>query len=278
MPLVPTSFDKLQIDEMMLIADYGLATETVLGPTRGGGKINVEPTYRAIVYDGAPSDDVLGMTVLDNAAVTMECTTLDWTQANINKLFGMLESNADVLTLLPRGIVPLAKYLTNVVGFAKLVDGSYKKITLSNVLGKSPLGLTGAPKAEGEVAVVLTAHYDPANPGLSPISVADVASVAEIDEFDDYAGELTVTSIAGTAANDTVLTVAEPSGYGKALWFKLQANDTPPVLGSTISTGYTLLPQGVDIAASTSTHVSVIEKGLDNIVTRFGVVALVKHA
>lgn len=277
MPLVPTSFDKIQIDEMMLIADYGLGTEANLGPTRGGGVLNMEPTYRPIPYDGAPSDDVQKMVILDNVKITMSFTTLDWTTASLAKMFGFLELDTATLKALPRGVVPDANYLTNVTAFCRLHDGTYKKITLKTVLGTGPMALTGAPKAEGEIPVVLTAHYDPANPGLSPVEIVDVSTVAEIDEFDDYAGELTVTSVAGTAIDDTVLAVAEPNGFGKSFWYKLQANDTAPTIGST-GTGYTLLQQSVDISASTSTHVVVVEMGLDNIITRYGVVSLVKKA
>lgn len=278
MPLYPTNTQTVQINEMMLIMDYGLPTQAVLGPTRGGGTLNIEPTYRPIEYDGAPSEDVMGMVVIDQLKATLEFTTLDWSHESIGKLFGFLTEDGDDLKLLPVGIVPTAKFLTNVTAFCKMTGGNYKQIQLKNVLGTGNLSAEAAPKAEGEVEVVLTAHYDPAMPCESPVVISEVASVASITECEDYAGVLDVTSTEGTGSGDTRFAVEQPNGFGKAFYYKLFASAaTVPDIGDEI-TGYIILQQGADIAASSNQAFVVVEMGLDNIATRVGTGAIVKKS
>lgn len=44
--------EDIQIDHGILYKDYGLDTQELIGPTRGGTNFKVERTYRNIEYDG----------------------------------------------------------------------------------------------------------------------------------------------------------------------------------------------------------------------------------
>lgn len=90
----------------------------------------------------------------------------------------------------------------------------------------------------------------------------------------------TVTSVAGTAQNDTKLTA--PAAPINTKWvYKLGSSDVTPTWGTAV-TGYTDLTNGADIAASTNTKASVVlvfkdgadaDKPID-----YQNVTLVKHA
>jgi len=50
--LTKTQVDKIQIEEGLVFLDYGLPTQELLGPTRGGGEFKGETKLRDIEFDG----------------------------------------------------------------------------------------------------------------------------------------------------------------------------------------------------------------------------------
>src|SRR5690606_19131916 len=73
------------------------------------------------------------------------------------------------------GLVPTSKFLKNVTCFGKNAGGGFKKITIYNVGADNGLTLAMKDKAEGVVAVELSAHWK------SSVEVAE-QNIWEIDD------------------------------------------------------------------------------------------------
>ena len=91
-------------------------------------------------------------------------------------------------------------------------------------------------------------------------------------------GTLTVTSVAGTSSGNTQISVAEPAPYGCVYMYQLNSADPGLSYGQTLS-GYTMLTQGGDIAASSNTNVTValVNVARGNIVVAAGNATIVKN-
>ena len=50
--LSTSDVNKIQIDEGVVVINYGESDEKVLGPTRGGAEFTVTPSIRDIEFDG----------------------------------------------------------------------------------------------------------------------------------------------------------------------------------------------------------------------------------
>ena len=48
--------EKIQIDEGIVVINYGLSTQRIIGPTRGGATITITPSIRDIDHDGVEDD------------------------------------------------------------------------------------------------------------------------------------------------------------------------------------------------------------------------------
>jgi hypothetical protein len=59
------------------------------------------------------------------------------------------------------GVVLDANYLQNITVFACLMDGRWKKITISNPMNEGDLNFKGVQKAENEHALTFYAHFNP---------------------------------------------------------------------------------------------------------------------
>lgn len=70
-------------------------------------------------------------------------------------------------------------------------------------------------------------------------------------------GNLTVTSVAGSAAGKTTLAVAEPLTYGTKLVYKAAASATSVTYGQKLASGWTDLGNGVDLTLTNGNIVTV---------------------
>ena len=50
--LTQNDINKIQIDEGIVVLDYGESSEKVLAPTRGGAEFTATPSIRDIEFDG----------------------------------------------------------------------------------------------------------------------------------------------------------------------------------------------------------------------------------
>lgn len=91
--------------------------------------------------------------------------------------------------------------------------------------------------------------------------------------------ELVVGSAEGTATNDTVLTIVpSTAGAGNKYVRKFGSAYTAFAFGASLTTGWTEFASGDNIAASTSTKVTVAEVTAGNLAVSRGVAVLIKKA
>lgn len=107
----------------------------------------------AAVLTFTPSTDFAG--TVDN--VSVKCTTI---------------YSADI------GLIPTTQYGSTVHLWAKLLDGTYKKIRLSNPMHEGPLKFATNPKGEVELDIEFFAHYDATVDSADVWDINDVAAYA----------------------------------------------------------------------------------------------------
>ena len=92
-------------------------------------------------------------------------------------------------------------------------------------------------------------------------------------------GALTVTSVAGESSGNTKVNVAEPAPYGCIYLYKLGSGAADVTYGQALSSGWTPLVQGTDIAASANTNVTValVNVARGNIAVATGNATIVKN-
>ncbi|MFY0758730.1 hypothetical protein AB1K32_07605 [Metabacillus dongyingensis] len=175
--LTQEQIENIQIDYGMVFANYGELDARRIGPTKGGAEFNATKNIRDIEFDGMLGKSK-GMQVIDEMNASLKFSILDTSletlaltmpQADYNETTKVLKNNLG-------GAIPASKYLKNITMFAKVMNGKYKKITLFNALNESDFVLSSAPKAEGEIALEIFAHWDPTN--MSDLySIEDVTSI-----------------------------------------------------------------------------------------------------
>lgn len=171
--LTQAQIDNIQIDEGVLIIDYGEQTERPLLPCRGGGEFTVTANVRDIEFDGRIGKTA-GVQVVDDQSATLKVTTINVSNQNLalavpfcrmydgedNQITTNLATDPVTIANPKSGIIPSSAYLKNVTMFAKLVDGTFKKITIHRPMNESGLNIKAVQKAEGELALEFVAHYD----------------------------------------------------------------------------------------------------------------------
>ena len=170
--------EAIQIDYGIVYLNYGEIAEKLLGPARGGGTFDVKATYRDIEFDGSKGKNK-GMKVLEDLNAMLGVTIIDTSIDVLALAMPFMVRTGEILTAETGsiGVVPASSYQTNITMFAKLISGLYKKITLFNVLNEADFSLAAKPKGEGEVALELSAHWDPTNAAANLYQIEDVASL-----------------------------------------------------------------------------------------------------
>ena len=170
--------EAIQIDYGIVYLNYGEVGEKLLGPARGGGEFSVTASYRDIEFDGSKGKNK-GMKVLDDLNAMLGITIIDTSIDVLALAMPFMVRTGEILTAETGsiGVVPASSYQTNITMFAKLISGLYKKITLFNVLNEADFSLAAKPKGEGEVALELSAHWDPTNAAANLYQIEDVASL-----------------------------------------------------------------------------------------------------
>lgn len=169
--LTTQEINKIQIDEGVLILDYGETTERPLLPCRGGGEFAATATVRDIEFDGRVGK-TQGLQSIDDQAASLKVTIINMSQQNLAlampfcrmydaqgaEITASLAAEPATIKNPKTGIIPDTAYLKNVTMFAKLIDGTYKKITIHNPMHEGGISAKATQKAEGELAFEFMAH------------------------------------------------------------------------------------------------------------------------
>jgi hypothetical protein len=170
----------LILDAGVVYADYGKATERILGATQGGNTFVVEREIKEIEVDGAKGKvKDLRRIITENAMLT---TNLREMSAANFKLALAGSTSTDVMaadgvtkthdSIKSSGDISSSDYLDNVAIVAK-VSGSNENviIILDNALADGDFNLALEDKEESTLEVQLSAHYDPADLAKVPYEI-----------------------------------------------------------------------------------------------------------
>lgn len=169
--LTTQEINKIQIDEGVLILDYGETTERPLLPCRGGGEFSATATVRDIEFDGRVGK-TQGLQTIDDQAASLKATIINMSQQNLalampfcrmynaqgEEITASLAAEPATIKNPKTGIIPDTAYLKNVTMFAKLIDGTFKKITIHCPMHEGGISAKATQKAEGELPFEFMAH------------------------------------------------------------------------------------------------------------------------
>lgn len=179
LPITEQQIEDIQIDYGLVYLNFGEVGETLLGPSRGGGKFDVKAKIRDIEFDGQKGK-TMGMQVVEDINAMLGVTLINTSIDVLELAMPFVTRTGDVLTCgsASIGIIPSAVYRKNITMFAKLISGLYKKITLYNALNEKDFSLAAKPKGEGEVGLEISAHWDPTDDTVNLYKIEDVASIS----------------------------------------------------------------------------------------------------
>ena len=230
--LTTKQVESIQIDEGVIFLNYGLPTQKLLAPTRGGGEFNASVTIRDIEYDGRQGKTA-GTQVIESQDATLKVTTLDMSQENLALAIpNCVIENDDGHTIRnPRGgIVASASYLENVTMFAKTIGGTFKKIVIFKAMHETGFTAKAVQKAEGELALEFAAHY----------STDDLdGQLWEVKDVDSYAAPIFVSAVTTTSTKISVTFNEELDSTGLAYsdFAVLMSDSTKAVSAAALKSG-----------------------------------------
>lgn len=159
--LTKKQIQNIQIDEGIIFLNYGLPTQRLLAPTRGGGEFTANATVRDIEFDGRHGKTA-EMQTIEEQDVSIKVTTIDMSQENLALAIPncVIEDDDGKTIRNPRtGVIVIDSYLENVTMFAKTLEGKYKKMTIYKAMHEGGLNAKAVQKAEGELALEFAGHY-----------------------------------------------------------------------------------------------------------------------
>ena len=159
--LTTKQIESIQIDEGVIFLNYGLATQRLLAPTRGGGEFAATVTVRDIEFDGRHGKTT-GTQVIEEQGASLKVTTLDMSQENLALAVPccVIESDDGKTIRNPKtGVIGTDNYIENVTMFCKTIGGEFKKIVIYNAMHETGFTAKAVQKAEGELALEFIAHY-----------------------------------------------------------------------------------------------------------------------
>ena len=216
--LTQANIDNIQIDYGILYKDFGLATEELIAPTRGGGTFVATKVLRDIEFDGRKGK-TSGLQAIDEINAQLNVTVLNTSMDTLALALPYIDNTSSILTAKSEniGVIDPSKYLTNLTMFAKLISGGYKKITLYSAMNELDLTLAAIPKGEAEIALEILAHWDPTD---------DVADLYKIED---------VASIGGDTTGPTVVTVPADAATGVVIGDDLTATFNEEIRGADVN-------------------------------------------
>lgn len=195
--LTTKQIESIQIDEGVIFLNYGLASQKLLAPTRGGGEFAATVTVRDIEFDGRHGKTT-GTQVIEEQGASLKVTTLDMSQENLALAVPccVIESDDGKTIRNPKtGVIVAYSYIENVTMFCKTIGGEFKKIVIYNAMHETGFTAKAVQKAEGELALEFIAHY--------PHSDLD-GDLWKVTEVDSYAAPLFAEAVTSTATKISV--------------------------------------------------------------------------
>ena len=158
--------ENIQLDHGILFKNYGLETQELIAPVRGGTNFKVERTYRNIEFDGARGK-TKGLETIDDENATLTVKTLNSSlETFADKLPSAKITRDEVTNKIKKieakkiGIIDEDEYIENITVFAQKIGGQYIKITITNALDENGLDFSAVQKAEGEIELAYSAHHE----------------------------------------------------------------------------------------------------------------------
>lgn len=158
--------ENIQLDHGILFKNYGLETQEIIAPIRGGTNFKVERTYRNIEFDGSKGK-TKGLVTIDDENSTLTVKTLNSSlETFADKLPGAKITRDEITNKITKieatkiGIIDEDVFIENITAFAQKISGEYVKITIINALDENGLDFSAVPKAEGEIELVYSAHHE----------------------------------------------------------------------------------------------------------------------
>jgi len=178
--------ENIQIDHGILYKNYGLESQKLIAPLRGGTNFKVERTYRNIEFDGVKGK-TKGLKTLDDENATLTAKTLNLAlETMADKLPGAKITRDEQTQKITKiesgklGLIDEDEYIENITMFAQKIGGEYIKVTITNVLDENGLDFSAVQKAEGEVEMVYSAHHEYDESKKVPLY-----TIENIDSIDD---------------------------------------------------------------------------------------------
>lgn len=178
--------ENIQIDHGILYKNYGLESQKLIAPLRGGTNFKVERTYRNIEFDGVKGK-TKGLKTLDDENATLTAKTLNLAlETMADKLPGATITRDEQTQKITKiesgklGLIDEDEYIENITMFAQKIGGEYIKVTITNVLDENGLDFSAVQKAEGEVEMVYSAHHEYDESKKVPLY-----TIENIDSIDD---------------------------------------------------------------------------------------------
>lgn len=156
--------ENIQIDHGIVFRNYGLETQKLLAPIRGGSTFKVERTIRQIEFDGQ-GGKTKGTEVIDDENATISAKTLN---ASLDSLAMALpgasitKDESGEITKIESselGLISDENYNDNITMFCKTLKGDYLKISIFDAMADNGLEFAAVQKAEGEIQLDFAAHH-----------------------------------------------------------------------------------------------------------------------
>lgn len=175
--------ENIQIDHGILFKNYGLATQKLLTPIRGGTTFKVERTIRQIEFDGQ-GGKTKGTEVIDDENATISAKTINASLesfamalpgANVTK---DASGNITKIESSDLGLISDENYEDNITIFGKTLKGDYLKITIFDAMADNGLEFAAVQKAEGEIQLDFAAHHSYTDISKKIYSIEKIDSIA----------------------------------------------------------------------------------------------------
>ena len=156
--------ENIQIDHGIVFRNYGLETQKLLAPIRGGSTFKVERTIRQIEFDGQ-GGKTKGTEAIDDENATISAKTLN---ASLDSLSMALpgasitkDKNGEISKIESSdlGLISDENYNDNITMFCKTLKGDYLKISIFDAMADNGLEFAAVQKAEGEIQLDFAAHH-----------------------------------------------------------------------------------------------------------------------
>lgn len=156
--------ENIQIDHGIVFRNYGLETQKLLTPIRGGSTFKVERTIRQIEFDGQ-GGKTKGTEVIDDENATISAKTLNASLDSLSMALpgaSITKDESGEITKIESselGLISDENYNDNITMFCKTLKGDYLKISIFDAMADNGLEFAAVQKAEGEIQLDFAAHH-----------------------------------------------------------------------------------------------------------------------